>query len=210
MRIESSSINASLLRQTNQSALFSNVMSKNIGNRITSLQEQLKKVNEDETPSSKERVEIKKQLNTQIENLGQLLVKKQAEMELKSKALEPETDSGNGLPETDDPGAVSVEQMMAVLDGSSSYTEAGKLDAVKTSLDGKSRILASQIDADAARGLDTAEKTKQLAGIQARIQTIDKRLAEDAAAGSQKSGGDGGKTDEEKSAGGASALDIIV
>lgn len=215
MKIDSSSINGSLLGQTNQMALFSNVLSKNINNQIANLQEQLKKVNENKKLSLEERTKMTKQLNEQIESLGQLLMEKQAEMELKSTAKDPanEKDSENGPLQSTDPTTVSIDQMMAVLKGNRNYSKADTLNAIKTTLQNNSRILASEIEADAARGLDTAEKTEQLANIQAKIQTIDQQLVETAADSSQKndgSGEDDDKKDEKNNAVGSGHLDIIV
>lgn len=215
MKIESSSINGSLLGQTSQMAMFSSVLSKNINKQIANLQEQLKKVTGDETLSSEEQTKMKKQLSTQIKSLTQLLEEKQTEMELKSRAMEPadRQDSENSLLQSDDTTAVSVEQMLAVMKNSASFSEVDALGAIKTNLEGTSRILSSQIDADAAHGLDTTEKAKQFADMQAKIQTISSKLAEKAAGSLQKndrSGEGDDKDDEKDQATGTGHLDIIV
>jgi chromosome segregation ATPase len=209
MKIESSAINGSLLGMTNQPALFSGVLSKNINNQIANLQEQLKEIDENKKLSSEERTEMKKKLNAQIESLGKLLQEKQAEMEMKSKEMDPdEKDSESSLLQSADPALVSVEKMMAVIKNSGG-SEADVLHAVKTTLEGNARILAGEIDTDAARGLDTTEKTKQLADMQARIQTIDRRLAE-SASGSRDTGADDDKDDEQNKGVGSGHFDIIV
>jgi chromosome segregation ATPase len=209
MKIESSAINGSLLGMTNQPALFSSVLSKNINNQIANLQEQLKEIDENKKLSSEERTEMKKKLNAQIESLGKLLQEKQAEMEMKSKEMDPdEKDSESGLLQSADPALVSVEKMMAVIKNSGG-SEADVLHAVKTTLEGNARILAGEIDTDAARGLDTTEKTKQLADMQARIQTIDRRLAE-STSGSRDTGADGDKDDKQNKGVGSGHFDITV
>jgi len=182
MNISSISTKVSFCQTTNNNTNEIKALQK----QKEQLQEQIKKVNEsDQDKETKQ--EAVKVLKDQINLIDSQIQQKQTEkasMTFKTKQSEEiesnseNTSKANSSKLQKSSTGIEISSMSSLIEADVTYSKAEVLTGVKTSLEGRSGVLAQEISLDASRGVDTEAKSTELNGIKANVRGIERDLGE--------------------------------
>lgn len=152
-------------------------VSKSLKNQIENAQNQLQELSSNDEMSMEEKMERRKELQKQISDLNSQL--RQHQMEQRRAAREQQAkesmmESENAETEAEQTAAdgqttgLSRASMHAIISADSSMTQADLQGRVVTKMEGRARVLESEIKLDSARGQSTETKEKELADMERR------------------------------------------
>lgn len=170
--------------------------SRNIQNQIANAQKQLQELSSNEEMTLEEKMKKRQEIQQQISDLNMQL--RQHQMEQRKEKQQAERSSMNDMPGgTRSAGntkagnkntGFSQAGMTALISADSSIKQAKVQGSVASKMEGKSRILQSEIKLDQARGCDTQKKEEELAEV--------KQKASEAASSQFSTLADAGRTME--------------
>lgn len=149
--------------------------SKNIQNQIANAQKQLQELSSNENLSLEEKMKRRQEIQQQISDLNVQLRQHQLEQRKeKQQAKDSSMDdthggTGNTKAENNRTG-FSQAGMAAMLSADSSIKQAKVHGSVAAKMEGRSRVLKSEIKQDQARGGDTQKKEEELAEVEQKAQ----------------------------------------
>lgn len=149
-----------------------NSYDKMIGN----LQEQIKKVQESDDDAETKKTKIS-DLQKQIENTKKL--KQEQEAQNLAKESKKLTEEKPYAQSKDGDKLMLSEDMQNMLKSDIKLDKLEEKDALKTEMKGESEILASEIETDKGRGVDTAKKEEQLADLQEKLSSQDENILDE-------------------------------
>lgn len=145
------------------------VYTKGIQKQIEDAQQRLQNLSSNEELSIEDKMKKRQEIQKEIQKLNQELRQHQMEKR-KEQQKQTSTDSDSALPETEkldeEEAGISKESMKAVISADTSMLQAAVHRNVATSMNGRARVLETEIKQDAGRGASTEKKEAELADIQ--------------------------------------------
>lgn len=172
------SINGASFQGTNQNMQADSV-SKNLQNQIANAQRQLQELSSKEGMTPEEKRKMRQEIQQEISNLNQQLRQHQIEMRKeqqtkKKDSVAKDLNSGSrraGSAKISGEGSgLSQASMQAIISADSSMKQSQVQGSVATRMEGKARVLKSEIKQDASRGDSVEKKEEELADVQQRAQ----------------------------------------
>lgn len=148
---------------------------KNIKNQIALAQKKLQELSSNKEMSAEDKMKKRQEIQQEITSLNQQLRQHQMEQR-KEKQSDGTTmdDMLGGSRKTAKPGqkgsGLTQANMQALISADTSMQQAEVQGSVATQMEGRARILKSEIKMDSARGADTEDKQEALAGLEAQAQ----------------------------------------
>ncbi len=165
-------------------------ISKGIQSQIANAQKKLQELSENKDMSLEEKMKRRQEIQQEITSLNQQLRQHQIEQrkERQQKAASEEDDKSrkNGNQNKTPKGnyGMSQEAMTAIISADSSMKQAKAQGSIASRMEGRTRVLESEIKADKVRGGNTEAKEAELADLQERVQkTADSQISTLAGAG---------------------------
>lgn len=167
MQMESSGVNM----QTDS-------VSKNIQNQIARAREQLQALSSNEDMSLEQKMKKRQEIQQEITALNQQLrqhqIEQRKEMQSKGSSMEDmhgSRRSDNTAKEGSKGTGLSKASMEAMISADSSMKQAKVQGSMSAQMEGKARVLESEIKMDKSRGADTEKKEEELSDLQVRART---------------------------------------
>lgn len=147
-------------------------VSKNIQNQIANAQKQLKEISSNEDMTMEEKMKKKQEIQQEITTLNQQLRQHQIQQrkEQQSKGSSMDDMLGGSQKAESKSGGLSQSSMQAMISADSSLKQAKVQGSMATQMEGKARVLESEIKMDKGRGASTERKETELAGLQEKAQ----------------------------------------
>ncbi|MBS4535722.1 FlxA-like family protein [Clostridium sp. D2Q-14] len=147
---------------------------RGIKNQIKTIQEKIAKISEDENLSGQEKVDMKKNLREQLDQLyGQLMERR---MEIQKQKEKEKQFKNQSVESAEVEGTVEDIRVMNLISISSSLKQVSHQNATKTEIKGQARVLESEIKLDEARGVDVTRKKEKLSEINSQIEMINGQI----------------------------------
>lgn len=149
--------------------------SKNIQQQLANLNQQLQQLSSNKNMTPEEKMKKRQEIQQEIVNLNQQLRQHQMEIKREQQAAQTEALSAGSREEEriraqDRKGGMSLAGMAAMIGADSSIKQAKAQGGVAASLEGRARVLESEIKQDAGRGVDVTKKQEGLADLTHRGQ----------------------------------------
>lgn len=152
-------------------------VTKNLQNQIANAQKKLQELaaNGDLPPEEKmkRRQEIQQEINVLNQQLRQHQIEQRKEEQAKRMDKGDTSGSSKKAAKNENQGSgLSQASMEAIITAGSSLKQAKVQSSVAAKMEGKGRVLESEIQMDKGRGAVSEKKEEELANLQDRIQTI--------------------------------------
>ncbi len=152
--------------------------SRNIQKQIANAQKQLQELSSNEDMSLEEKMKKRQEIQQQINDLNMQLRQHQIEQrkekqKARGSSMDDMLDRGRSAESAkagDKSTGLSHTSMTAMISADSSIKQAKVQGGVATKLEGKARVLESEIKLDQARGDDTQKKEEELADMEQKAQ----------------------------------------
>lgn len=152
-------------------------VSKSIQNQIMMKQQEMQRLSENENMSPEDKMKKRQEINQEISNLNMQLrqhqMEKRREQQQKTESsmedmLGGQREAANQLKNKENTG-LSQGSMQALISADTAMGQAKVQGSMATRLEGAARTLGGEIKQDAARGVNTEAKEKQLAEMEQRV-----------------------------------------
>lgn len=153
-------------------------VSRNLKKQIMSQQEKLKELSNNGDISMEEKMKRRQEISQEIARLNQELrqhqidVKAEERQERMEQAKQSEQRIGrkDGTNKADT--GLSGDSQQALVGADTALKQARACDTVEISLEGRARVLASEIELDEMRGVDTTRKREELSDAKERMEDV--------------------------------------
>ncbi len=150
-------------------------VSQNIKNQIALAQKKLQELSSDTKMPAEDKMKKRQEIQQEITSLNQQLRQHQMEQrrEKQSKGETMDDMPGGGRKAAkpgQQGGGLSQTNMQALISADTSMQQAEVQGSVATQMEGRARVLKSEIKMDSGRGADTGEKQEALADLEAQAQ----------------------------------------
>lgn len=145
----------------------------NIKNQIAFAQKKLQELSSNKEMSAEDKMKKRQEIQQEITSLNQQLRQHQVEQR---KAKQSKDDMLGGVQRVVKPGqkknGMSQANMQALISADASIQQAEIQGSVATQMEGKARVLKSEIKMDSGRGAGTGRKQEALADLEAKAQAV--------------------------------------
>ena len=148
-------------------------VSKNIQQQIAYAQQQLQQLSSNKNMTPEEKMKKRQEIQQEIANLNQQLRQHQIEQKRQQQAAQSQGYSDNREENTEKAKGRGLSQtgMEAMISADTSIKQAKTQSGVATRLEGKAKVLESEIKMDAGRGGNVAKKQEELSELKQRAQS---------------------------------------
>jgi len=163
-------------RQTGNSSMNmqTDSVSKNIQNQIANAQKALQELSSNKDMELEEKMKKRQEIQQEITSLNQQLRQHQIEQrkeKQKGTSVDHMLDGNQKAVKGENGGSgLSQASMQAIISADSSMKQAEAQGSLNTQMEGRARVLKSEIEMDKSRGMNTEKKEKDLADLQERAQ----------------------------------------
>lgn len=155
-----------IIHPTNNSPKKQDNVAMGITKQMNSIQEQLAKISENQTMSAEQKLELREELEEQLDTLNRQLVERNfKKQEQQIKQIQS--------PTRDEDFERSGADLISL---ASSLKQVSTQRALSTKMKGKAKTLENEIKLDEGRGLDTTEKKAELLQINAKLDSISEQI----------------------------------
>lgn len=151
---------------------------KSIQKQISNNKEQLQKLSENKEMSIEQKAEKKKELQQQMQDLNKQLMQRQQEIQKEKQIRPAEKQAPKTGTEKSNAGNMGTATMQGIIGASSMMSQIKTTSAVKSSMEGRSKILEVEIKLDGGRGAATEHKEAELVELNGKIKDVDKNISE--------------------------------
>lgn len=151
--------------------------SRNIQNQIVDAQKQLQELSSNEEMSLEEKMKKRQEIQQEISDLNMQLRQHQMEQrrekqQAKGSSMDDMLGGSRKVAKSGNRGSgLSQASMQAMISADSSMKQAKVQGSVATQMEGRARVLESEIKTDSGRGISTEKKKKELADLQVKAQS---------------------------------------
>ncbi|MBU5316197.1 FlxA-like family protein [Clostridium bornimense] len=143
-----------------------------IEKQIDNVQNQIQKLSENKNLSDDQKMERRKELQQQLQDLNKQLMERKIEIQREKR----EDNVSNNKVNLHDTAEFSAEGLISA---SNTMKQIKTTNTVKTSIEGEARVLKSEIKMDKSRGINTEGKESRLAKINDKVSDIMKDINKD-------------------------------
>lgn len=150
---------------------------KNIKNQIAFAQKKLQELSSNKEMSAEDKMKKRQEIQQEITSLNQQLRQHQVEQRKAKQSKDLAMDDMlGGVQRVVKPGqkknGMSQANMQALISADASIQQAEIQGSVATQMEGKARVLKSEIKMDSGRGAGTGRKQEALADLEAKAQAV--------------------------------------
>ncbi len=143
-----------------------------IQDQIMGVQNQLKKISENEEMSLEEKMSKRKELQQQLQDLNKQYTQRKMEVQKeKREKRAAEANANTENKERKEPGVMDSSSMHGLINASSSMESVKTVQSVHTKLEGEARIAEAEFKRDMARGASTGGQANRLSDLKSRAES---------------------------------------
>jgi ElaB/YqjD/DUF883 family membrane-anchored ribosome-binding protein len=152
---------------------------KALQKQIENLQKQLQNISEDKNMSSEMKMERRKEIQQQIQDLNMQISQRKMEIQReKCEAVKNDKEIHSDNTAKEDSVTIGTVTMQGLISADTSMKHVNNVQAVKTTMKGKTGVLKSEIEIDKSRGISPERKVAELADLNNRIDTATNNMME--------------------------------
>lgn len=149
---------------------------KSLQSQIKNVQEQLQKLSENEDMSLEEKMKKRKELQQQEQDLNNQFMQRKLEIHKEKQSQESENQKPQTEYKNSNSDNMETSTMQGLISASNAMSQIKITGAVKTRMEGTSRVLKSEIKLDKSRGVSIEHKEAELSELNNRIQSTTKHI----------------------------------
>jgi hypothetical protein len=144
---------------------------KSIQDQITRVQKEMQKLAENKGMSLEQKMDKKKELEQQLQDLNKQALQRQSEIQKEQKAPKTQQQESMQNSQESDADSMGAAKMQGIISAATAMAQVKTLGTVKNNMEGQAGVLGIEIKLDQERGASVEHKEAKLADLQDKINS---------------------------------------